>query len=131
MLSHAVEDQPQQLRALGKANRVRLARAELKRKVAAGEISAAEVVLDCPWEAASMELGDLLRSQRRWGDARCRRLLVSVGLPEHKQIGTLTDRQRKVLATVLGGGTGGSETNGSSLAAPAGATRGAGDLALV
>src|ERR671933_2718094 len=98
MLSHAVEDQPQQLLALGKANRVRLARAELKRKVAAGEVSAAEVVLACPWEAASMELGDLLRSQRRWGDARCRRVLVSVGLPEPNQIGTLTDRQPRLLA---------------------------------
>jgi len=101
MLSNAVEDQPQQIRALGKANRVRLARAELKRRVAAGEVTAAHVVLECPWEAASMEIGDLLRSQRRWGDARCRRLLVSVGLPEHKQVGNLTDRQRKLLAAVL------------------------------
>jgi hypothetical protein len=101
MLSNAVEEQPQQLRALGKANRVRLARAELKRRVAGGDVSVADVVLDCPWEAASMEIGDLLRSQRRWGTARCRRLLVSVGMPEHKQIGTLTDRQRKVLAAVL------------------------------
>jgi hypothetical protein len=101
MLRNAVEDQPQQLRALGKANRVRLARAELKRRVAAGEVSVADVVLECPWEAASMEIGDLVRSQRRWGTARCRRLLVSVGLPEHKQVGTLTDRQRKVLAAVL------------------------------
>jgi hypothetical protein len=101
MLSNAVEDQPQQLRALGKANRVRLARAELKRRIAAGEVSVAEVVVDCPWEAASMEIGDLLRSQRRWGTARCRRLLVSVGLPEHKPVGTLTDRQRKLLAAVL------------------------------
>ena len=101
MLTNAVEDQPQQLRALGKANRVRLARAELKRRVAAGEVSVADVVLDCPWEAASMEIGDLLRSQRRWGTARCRRLLVSVGLPEHKQVGALTDRQRKLLVAVL------------------------------
>jgi hypothetical protein len=101
MLSNAVDDQPQQLRALGKANRVRLARAELKRKVAAAEVTAAQIVLECPWEAASMEIGDLLRSQRRWGTARCRRLLVSVGLPEHKQLGTLTERQRKLLAAVL------------------------------
>ena len=48
-----------------------------------------------------MEIGDLIRSQRRWGAARCRRLLVSVGLPENKHVGTLTDRQRKVLAAVL------------------------------
>jgi hypothetical protein len=92
---------PQHLRALQHANRVRLARAELKRKVAAQEVLAAEVVLDCPWEAASMEISDLLMSQRRWGRARCRRLLLSLGLPENKQVGTLTTRQRQALAAVL------------------------------
>ncbi len=102
MLTTAMaDDQTQQLRALRQANRVRLARAELKRRIAAGAVSAAAVVLDCPWEAASMEIGDLLRSQRRWGGARCRRLLVSVGLSENKQLDTLTDRQREVLGAVL------------------------------
>lgn len=102
MLSTAMaDDQTQQLQALRQANRVRLARAELKRRVAAGTVSAAAVVLNPPWEAASMEIGDLLRSQRRWGAARCRSLLVKVGLSENKQIDTLTDRQREVLAAAL------------------------------
>jgi hypothetical protein len=97
---------PQHLRALQHANRVRLARADLKRKVAAQQVSAAEVVADCPWEAESMEIADLLMSQRRWGRARCRRLLLSLGLPENKQIGTLTNRQRQALAGVLMAKTG-------------------------
>jgi hypothetical protein len=97
---------PQHLQALQHANRVRLARAGLKRKVAASEVSAADVVLNCPWEAASMEISDLLMSQRRWGRARCRRLLLSLGLPENKQIGTLTARQRHALAAVLTAKTG-------------------------
>jgi hypothetical protein len=92
---------PQHLRALEQANRVRLARAELKRRVATQTTTVADVVLDCPWEAESMALSDLLMSQRRWGRARCRRVLLSVGLPENKQIGTLTDRQRRALATTL------------------------------
>ena len=92
---------PQHLKALEQANRVRLARADLKRQVAAEETSAAEVVLDCRWEADSMELSDLLMSQNRWGRARCRRLLLSLGLPENKQIGTLTARQRGALVAVL------------------------------
>ena len=92
---------PQHLRALQHANRVRLARAELKRRIAAQEISAAEVVVSCPWEAASMELSDVLMAQRRWGRARCRRLLLSLGLPENKQVGTLTARQRHALAGLL------------------------------
>jgi hypothetical protein len=92
---------PQHLRALEQANRVRLARAELKRKVGNRTTTVADVVLDCPWEAESMALSDLLMSQRRWGRARCRRVLVSLGLPENKQIGTLTDRQRRALASTL------------------------------
>ena len=92
----------QHLHALARANRVRLARAELKRQIAAEEISASQVILDCPWEAASMSISDLLMCQRRWGRARCRRLLVSLGVPENKQIGTLTQRQRGALAAVLG-----------------------------
>jgi hypothetical protein len=92
---------PQHLRALERANRVRLARAELKRQVLSQATTVVDVVLDCPWEAESMELSDLLMSQRRWGRARCRRVLLSLGLPENKQIGTLTDRQRRALAATL------------------------------
>ena len=91
----------QHLRALEYANRVRLARARMKRKVAAGELSAADVVLSCPWQAHSMSVSDLLMSQKRWGRTRCRRLLMSLGVPENKQIGTLTERQRLALAAVL------------------------------
>jgi len=93
--------QEQHLQALEYANRVRLARARMKRRIAAGELSAAEVVLSCPWQAHSMSISDLLMSQKRWGRARCRRLLVSLGVPENKQLGTLTERQRLALAAVL------------------------------
>jgi len=96
-----IDAAPQHLKALEQANRVRLARAELKRQVAGGEATAAEVVLECPWQASSMELSDLLMSQRRWGRARCRRLLLSLGLPENKHIGTLTPRQRRALVELL------------------------------
>src|ERR671930_36247 len=97
----AVAAPPQHLRALERANTVRLARAQLKRRVAALETSVVEVILDCPWQAESMSISDLLMSQRRWGRARCRRLLVSLGITENKQIGTFTERQRSALAAVL------------------------------
>jgi hypothetical protein len=93
---------PQHLRALGRANEVRLARAELKRRVATGELSAGEVVLDPPWEARSMAVADLLMTQRRWGITRCRRVLAQVPVSETKQIGALTERQRLALAALLG-----------------------------
>ena len=92
---------PQHLVALERANRVRLARAELKRKVAAGDISAAEVILTCPWEAESMTVSDLLGSQRRWGQTRCRRFLQAIPMTESKTIGTMTDRQRRAVAELL------------------------------
>ena len=74
---------------------------EMKRSIAAGELTAAEVVLGCPWQAHSMSISDLLMSQKRWGRTRCRRLLMSLGVPENKQVGTLTERQRVALAAVL------------------------------
>ena len=92
---------PQHLQALQRANEVRLARADLKRRVAEGELSVAEVVLESPWEAASMAIADLLMSQRRWGRTRCRRFLAQVPLSEAKTIGSLTDRQRREVAAQL------------------------------
>ena len=91
----------QHLRALQEANRVRLARAEMKREIAAGALAAEEVILSCPWQAHSMSISDLLMSQKRWGRARCRRLLMTIGIPENKRVGTLTERQRVALAEVL------------------------------
>jgi hypothetical protein len=97
----SVTREPQHLRALEHANRVRLARAELKRRIASGDMRVPEVVLESPWEAQSMELSELLMSQKRWGRERCRRLLLALGIPENKQIGTLTERQRSALAAML------------------------------
>jgi hypothetical protein len=113
----------QHLRALEYANRVRLARARMKRKVAAGELSAADVVLTSPWQAHSMSVSDLLMSQKRWGRTRCRRLLMSLGVPENKQIGTLTERQRLALAAVLTSKRGPSPTREQTRPAPAAVTR--------
>jgi hypothetical protein len=95
--------EPHRLRALEQANRVRLARAELKRRVRAGALSAAEVILSCPWQARTMSVSELLVSQRSWGRIRSRRLLLSLQIPENKQVGTLTERQRLGLAAVLAG----------------------------
>jgi hypothetical protein len=94
---------PQHMRALQQANRVRLARAELKRQVTDGEISVADVVLDCPWEAESMAIADLLMSQHRWGRTRCRRFLSSIPMSETKTVGSMTERQRRALAARLRG----------------------------
>jgi len=92
---------PQYMRALERANKVRLARADLKRRVADGEAHVADVILDCPWEAESMAVADLLMSQHRWGQTRCRKFLSQVPMSEKKTIGSMTDRQRQTLAAML------------------------------
>jgi len=99
----AIAPAPQHMRALAQANRVRLARAELKRQVAEGEATVAQIVLECPWEAESMTIADLLMSQHRWGRSRCRRFLTSIPMLETKTIGSMTERQRKELADRLSG----------------------------
>jgi hypothetical protein len=91
----------QHMRALQRANEVRLARAELKRGVSEGIIDVAEVILTCPWEADSMAVADLLTSQRRWGQTRVRRFLATIPISETKTIGSMTDRQRRELARTL------------------------------
>ena len=93
--------EPQRLRALERANEIRLARAGLKRRIAVGDVSAAEVLLSCPREASSWSVGDLLMSQRRWGTTRCRKFLSRHQIAETKPIGKLTDRQRHLLANAL------------------------------
>jgi hypothetical protein len=92
---------PQHLQALERANQIRLARASLKRRVAAGHTTAAEIVLGCPAEAAGMAISDLLMSQRRWGRTRCRKFLAMIPLSENKTIGSMTDRQRHALVAML------------------------------
>ncbi len=92
---------PQHMRALERANSVRLARAELKRAIARGERDAAAVVEESPWETESMTIAELLTSQRRWGQTRARKFLMPLSLNENKQLGTLTSRQRRLLAAEL------------------------------
>jgi hypothetical protein len=92
---------PQRLRALGRANEIRLARAALKRQISRGEITVAEVILSPPEAAGSWSMSELLISQRRWGNERCRKFLKHNGIYELKPVGTLTERQRLMLVSQL------------------------------
>ncbi len=112
--------EPQRLRALERANTVRLARAELKRRIALGETSAAAIILGCPGEAERWTVAELLLSQRRWGTTRCRKFLESNGISEIKLIGDLTERQRKLLAGQLQSSRPGPATTPAESADPSG-----------
>ncbi len=53
-----------------------------------------------------MSITELLSSQRRWGRTRTRKFLAPLGMTENKRLGTLTERQRQLLAAALHAKTG-------------------------
>jgi hypothetical protein len=99
-----VPEAPQCMRALDRANEVRIARAELKRRVFRGELHVADVIRDCPWEAETMRIGELLTCQFRWGWTRCRKMLAQLPMSEQRTLGSMTERQRQTLSALLRAG---------------------------
>ena len=93
--------QDEHLDALRRSSEVRFARAVLKRKIGDHSVTVREVILTCPWEAASMTIAELLTSQRRWGATRCSTFLARIGMPETKTLGSMTERQRSLLVAML------------------------------
>jgi hypothetical protein len=93
---------PQQRQfALQRANNVRVARAELKRQLRGGHVGAAEAILVSSHDTDTMTVAELLSSQRGWGPTRAAKVLGSLSLSERKTLGSLTERQRLMLASVL------------------------------
>jgi hypothetical protein len=91
----------QRLAALARANHMRAARARLKRRIAAGEISCVDLLLRPCQEIDSMPIAALLATQRYWGEQRARQLLRSFHISELKPIGTMTERQRRAIVAEL------------------------------
>ena len=96
-----IASRPDRLQALERANEIRCARAQLKRQIASGDLSAAQVILACPPAARRWPVAALLACQRRWGSTRCTEFLARNQISEARQIGELTERQRHLLAAQL------------------------------
>jgi uncharacterized protein YecT (DUF1311 family) len=88
---------PQCMNALEQANKVRLARAQLKRDVTAGKVSVAQVVTECPWMAERMRVAELLAAQNHWGSVKTYHFLSSLRISEARTVEDLTARQRAVI----------------------------------
>jgi hypothetical protein len=99
--TNPADREEKRLRALDRANEVRVARAQLKRRIAVRELSAAELILEPPPAALRWPLADLLTSQPHWGRATCHKFLSHNHIDELKTVGALTDRQRRLLAGQL------------------------------
>ena len=91
----------QRLRALAKANDVRLARAQLKRQLSAGSLELAELLAGPPPCAETAKLRDLLLAVPRMGPAKVRRTLTHCRIAESKTVAGLSDRQRAELIELL------------------------------
>jgi hypothetical protein len=95
---------PQHMTALKLANEVRVARADLKRRVRTNEQSAADVVLTNPPAAQRMTVASLLACQRGWGSEKTRRFLKTFSMSESRTVGSLVERERQGVASRLHGG---------------------------
>jgi predicted flap endonuclease-1-like 5' DNA nuclease len=88
--------------SLARANEVRVKRADLKRALAAGSVTFAEVLANPPACALTAKVEDLLLSVPGIGPARSARALAHCRITHTKTIGGLSDRQRAALTDRLG-----------------------------
>jgi hypothetical protein len=86
----------QQMKALERANLVRLAAADVKREVSSGILPLRDAVFD--ERAQSIVLRTLLMTPSRVGPVRVDRLLRRLEINGHKRVSDLTERQKGVVA---------------------------------
>jgi hypothetical protein len=88
--------------ALESAIRVRHERADLKAKIKAGEVSV-EAVLGMDIAAAEgMRVVDLIKACPGYGEAKAKKLMDELGIPENRRVKGLGKNQREALVKALG-----------------------------
>lgn len=87
--------------ALHKANRIRLARAAVKREIHANDRMLMRVVREPPECMLSCSIAEALCAQRRWGIIRARKFLLPLVISESRKIEDLTIRQREQVCEAL------------------------------
>lgn len=98
-MAPVVQDRPQHLVALERANRIRLARADVKRRLAAGTLTLDDALDE--WSVGNMLVFELVSARRRWGPACTSKAFAAAGVSETKTVDALTPRQRRVLLTYV------------------------------
>ena len=91
----------QRLKALRRANEIRIGRAQLKKNLASGSVRITDILATPPECAKTQKVHDLLLALPKYGPARVARLLA-YGRPS-KTVAGLSDRQRKELIGRLSG----------------------------
>ncbi len=100
---HATATRQQSLTALGRANAVRSARAQVKRDVAVRRLTVVDVIKLPPPHAGGMVVLDLLRAAPLIGRSKALRVLRSARVASGVRLDELSAGQRDALVAVLGG----------------------------
>lgn len=102
MTAAAIErTQEQRLASLKHANRIRTYRAQVKRQLRAGTVTAAGLLTEPPEELLSMRVSNLLLATPKVGRVKAARLLNQCRIAQSKTVGGLSDRQRTELLEAL------------------------------
>lgn len=100
--SHVPDRSLQQRRdALGRANEIRTARANLKRDLKAERASIQELILDPPEWLATAKVFDFLLATPKYGRVKVNRIINQCRISPSKTIGGLSERQRNELVSYL------------------------------
>ena len=87
--------------ALERANRIRTARAQLKRDLKAGKVSIHQLLLDPPSYLETAKVFDMLLAVPKYGRVKANKVLVQCRISPSKTIGGLSERQRTELVSML------------------------------
>jgi DNA-binding transcriptional ArsR family regulator len=85
----------QRAKALAQANETRVGMADVKRRLAAREITLAEALADP--RSTRTRIFHLLLALPRYGEVRARWTLRELHIPNLKRVGELTERQRNTI----------------------------------
>ncbi|MEO8091354.1 MAG: integration host factor, actinobacterial type [bacterium] len=91
----------QRMRALGKANEIRSARAQLKRDLKAGKTKIEKLLLDPPEYVLSAKVFDMILAVPKYGRVKANKILTQCRISPSKTIGGLSERQRTELVHML------------------------------
>ena len=87
--------------ALERANRIRTARAQLKRDLKAGKVSIHKLLLEPPEYLETAKVFDMLLAVPKYGRVKANKVLVQCRISPSKTIGGLSERQRAELVGML------------------------------
>jgi hypothetical protein len=94
----------QRLDALKGANVIRCTRAQMKKDIEAGRVSAADVLREVPSHAESMKVFDLLLVVPKVGRVKANKILRAHVISPSKTVAGLSERQREMLLAVAADG---------------------------